>query len=72
MGVPVILVYLGFLRATEMSDHGKPFVDCAGWSRVVLEYSRDIVPEGAWNRDLKVGSAAVKPIIRALEQEIPD
>jgi hypothetical protein len=49
MGVPVVLVYLGFLCAKGVSDLGEPFTDSADWSRVVLEYSRNIVPERAWD-----------------------
>jgi hypothetical protein len=71
MGVPVVLVYLGFLCANEVSDLGEPFVDCADWSRVVLEYSRNIVPERAWGRDIKAGSSTIKPLIRVWEQMIP-
>jgi len=71
MGVPVVLVYLGFLCAREVSDLGEPFADCADWSRVVLEYSRNIVPDRAWGRDLKVGPITIKPLIRVWEQEIP-
>jgi hypothetical protein len=69
--VPVVLVYLGFLCATEVNDLGESFLDCADWSRVVLEHSRSVVPERAWGRDIKVGSAAIKPLIRVWEQEFP-
>jgi hypothetical protein len=71
MGVPVVLVYLGFLYAKDVSDLGEPFVDRDDWSGVVLEHSRNIVPERAWGRDLNVGSVTIKPLIRAWEQHIP-
>jgi hypothetical protein len=29
MGVPVVMVYLGFLGAAEMKDRGEPFADYA-------------------------------------------
>lgn len=72
MGVPVVLVYLGFLSAMEVNDRsrlGEPFVDCADWSRVVLEHSRNIVPERAWGRDIKVGYITIKPLIRVWGDE---
>ncbi|MGB9475148.1 MAG: hypothetical protein WCE87_08770, partial [Candidatus Udaeobacter sp.] len=69
MGIPVVLVYLGFLCATEMSDQGEPFVDCADWTRVVLGHSQGVVPEQAWGRDIKVGSASFIPLIRVWTQE---
>jgi hypothetical protein len=71
MDVPVVLVYLGFLCATEVIDLGEPFVDCADWSRVVLKHSRNIVPERAWGRDIRVGSVTIKPLIRVWEQKFP-
>jgi hypothetical protein len=74
MGVPVVLVYLGFRCATEVNDRprlGEPFVDCADWSRVVLEHSRNIVPERAWDRDIKAGCITIKPLIRVWKQEFP-
>jgi hypothetical protein len=74
MNVPVVLVYLGFLGATEVTDRpklGEPFLDCADWSRIVLEHSRNIVPERAWGRDFKVGGITFKPLIRVWEQEFP-
>jgi hypothetical protein len=71
IGIPVVLVYLGFLGAKEMSDLGEPFHDCADWSRVVLEYSRNIVPEGAWGAELRIGSIPIKPLIRVWQQDFP-
>lgn len=71
MDVPVVLVYLGFLAATEMTDLGQPFVDYADWSRIALEHSRNIVPEQAWGRDITVGCATITPLIRVWKQEIP-
>lgn len=71
MGVPVVLVYLGFLGATEVNDLGEPFLDYADWSRVVLEHSRNVVPERAWGQDIKVGPATIKPLIRVWKQEFP-
>jgi len=46
MGVPVVLVYLGFVGAKDVNDLGEPFVDGADWTRVLMEHSRGIVPEG--------------------------
>jgi hypothetical protein len=70
MGVPVLLVYLGFLCATEVNDLGKPFADYADWSRVVLEHSRNIVPQRAWGQDIKAGCTTIKPLIRVWKQEL--
>jgi hypothetical protein len=72
MGVPVVLVYLGFVGATDVSDLGKPFTDCADWTRAVLEHSRGVVPEEAWGGEIKIGGAAIRPLIRACKQDIPE
>jgi hypothetical protein len=69
MGIPVVLVYLGFLGATEMKDIGEPFVDCADWSRVVLEHSQNVVPEQVWGRGIKIDGTIMTPLIRVLKQE---
>jgi hypothetical protein len=74
MGVPTVLVYLGFLCATEVSDHhrlGEPFLDCAEWLRVILGHSQNIVPARAWGRDIKAGCLTIKPLIRVWAQQFP-
>jgi hypothetical protein len=71
MGIPVVLVYLGFLSASEVNDLGMTFADSADWSRVILEHSRNIVPERAWGCDIRIESVVIKPLIRAWKQELP-
>jgi hypothetical protein len=71
MGVPVVLVYLGFVGATDVSDLGKPFADGADWTSVVLEHSRGIVPGEVWGGEIKIGGATIRPLIRVWEQRIP-
>jgi hypothetical protein len=74
MGVPVALVYLGFVGAADVKNPprlGEPFVNCADWTRVLLEHSRGVVPEGVWGGEIKVGGVAIKPLIRVWKQEIP-
>lgn len=68
LGVPVVLVYLGFLGATEMRDKGEPFIDCADWTRVVLEHSRGIVPARAWGRELRTRGAVLRPLVRVCNE----
>lgn len=67
LGVPVILVYLGFLRAEEMSDLGVPFADAAAWESFVKAWSRGIVPESAWNGYLRIQGVPLLPLLRSLE-----
>ncbi len=50
LGVPVILVYLGFLDATEMSDEGSPFADHGDWQHCVMSHARGLVPDEVWGQ----------------------
>ena len=65
LGVPVILIYLGFLRAEEMGDQGTPFADANAWEGVVREYGRGIVPEAAWNKRLSTRDLSLWVVIRS-------
>jgi hypothetical protein len=46
LGVPVVLVYLGFLNAEEMR---KPFANHEAWERCLLAYADGTVPRNSWN-----------------------
>ena len=50
LGVPVILVYLGFLDAIEMSDEGSPFSDHGDWQHCVMSHARGLVPAEVWGQ----------------------
>ena len=52
LGYPVILVYLGFLRAEEMrrGREQTPFDSHAEWEGLVKAHSRLLFPEGVWDR----------------------
>ena len=50
LGIPVILVYLGFLNAIEMSDRGLPFCNHKFWEELVLKHSEPLFPDKVWNR----------------------
>jgi hypothetical protein len=61
-GVPVILVYLGFLQAAEM-DGG--FSDHAAWRDCLTEHAGDVVPQDVWDRRRPAGSSWFVPTIRS-------
>lgn len=67
LGVPVVLIYLGFLNALEMADKGEPFSSAGQWEDYIRNHARDIVPQGAWNRKLDIGSTPLWFLIRSLE-----
>ncbi len=62
MGVPVVLVYLGFINANEMKD---PFSSDIEWQNHVLSRSKDIIPEKAWNQTFNVNGVKLTVLIRA-------
>jgi hypothetical protein len=66
MGVPVVLVYLGFLGAEEMQGYGPLLTDPQSWEWLVKTHARGHVPEGAWGTRLRVGEASLTPLIRSV------
>ncbi len=45
LGTPVILVYLGFVGANQMSDRGEPFASLQDWTRTLESHFRGVVDE---------------------------
>lgn len=63
LGIPVVLVYLGFLNAYEMSQ---PFTSHEAWERCLLTYADGTVPHRVWSSDpIKVNGAPLIPLIRS-------
>ena len=73
MQVPVVLVYLGFLKAEEMRDRGTVFTREEDWDGLVKSHSAALFPEQVWGRawDLKNGTRLI-PLIRSLEWPLRD
>lgn len=59
LGMPVVLVYLGFLNAVEMSDLGDPFREHADWVECVKAHAKHKVPDDAWDRDWTMPDGAL-------------
>jgi hypothetical protein len=72
LGVPVILVYLGFLRAEEMRDQGEPFADASAWDSSVRAYSQGIVPESVWNTRMVIQDTPLRVLLRSIEVDLPE
>lgn len=71
MGVPVVLIYLGFTQAVEMADRGDPFEDGAAWEKAVREHSAGIAPPSVWDRPLHIGDTSITCCIRSTEIALP-
>lgn len=68
LGTPVVLVYLGFLNAHEMS---KPFKSHEAWEHCLLAYAEGTVPRNAWNSSLiRVNNTHVIPLIRSADVKV--
>ncbi len=66
LGVPVALLYLGFLHADEMTDRGKSFSSSGEWEQLVLSHSEDLFPGAVWNQTWTVHGLPFLPLIRSM------
>jgi hypothetical protein len=66
LGIPVVLVYLGFLDADEMADRGKAFTSHDHWTRLVEQHGVGCVPQRVWNSRLMVGDVPLALLIRSV------
>lgn len=68
LGVPVVLVYLGFLRALDMADRGPLFSVPEDWERAVRVHSKDIIDDAVWNARWMIdGKAPLIPLLVSLQ-----
>jgi len=63
LGIPVVLVYLGFLDCDEMGDGAFPTPEA--WRACLLAHADGVVPPAAWEQRLAAGSSWFVPVIRA-------
>jgi len=68
LGMPVILVYLGFLNATEMNDKGLPFSNHEAWDQLVMSHSEPLFPDKVWNQHWTLHGRPFIPLIKSIEQ----
>jgi hypothetical protein len=68
MGVPVVLVYLGFLNCEEMR---KPFTSAEDWDSVMRGHAKGIIPEVAWDQELVVAGTPMRAMIRSHDISLP-
>jgi hypothetical protein len=64
LGIPVALVYLGFVHAKEMP---LPFADAEHWERLVRGHSKGIVPDAMWAGPIMIDRTPLHAVIRAME-----
>jgi hypothetical protein len=57
LGIPTILVYLGFLGDEGIRDAGAPFTDSAHWEATFAQYAHSVVPRDLFERRIDCGAA---------------
>ena len=69
-GMPVVLVYLGFLQADEMQEGRQPFATSAEWEHLVRAHSAPLFPGEVWEKRWNCGGQAFIPLIRSINQPL--
>lgn len=64
MGIPVILVYLGFVNADEMKDLGLPFDNHEQWKQLVEAQSQSLFPSTVWGKAWSVNGTELIALVR--------
>jgi hypothetical protein len=59
LGIPTILVYLGFVGDEGIADSGEPFRDAAHWRDVFAAYAHSVAPKELFERRIDCGAAPV-------------
>jgi hypothetical protein len=67
-GIPVVLVYLGFLDAVEMKDRGNPFACPQERDALVKDHSAPLFPASVWNRRWLVNGVPLIPLTASIKQ----
>jgi len=65
LGIPTIVMYLGFLGDEGIRDAGEPFRDESHWNEVFGEYARACIPRELFERRIDCGPAPVWFIVRS-------
>lgn len=69
LGVPVVLVYLGFLNAQDMIGvNTELFQSAEHWAQSVKEYGKGVIDNSCWGQWLDIGGTPLLPLIRAYDQ----
>lgn len=71
LGVPVVLIYLGFLNATDMSGNGRRLLEShEDWESCVKTGSKSHVPEAIWSQPSPIKQLPLKVLICSATVEV--
>lgn len=65
LGLPTVLVYLGFCGDDGIADVGEPFRDAAHWNEVFAAHAHSLIPENLFERRLDCGAAPAWLLVRS-------
>jgi hypothetical protein len=65
LGIPTVLVYLGFTGDDGIRDIGEPFRDHLHWTQTFAAHTSSIVPPDLFERRIECGSAATWFLVRS-------
>ena len=71
LGVPVVLLYLGFLNAEDMAGDGELFRSEGDWARAMKEHARGTVDDSCWENRLDVNGTTLRPLMRVIGVPFP-
>mgnify|MGYP001564499955 CR=1 FL=1 len=66
MGIPVVLVYLGFLKDDGLKDIDTPFASDEYWRLFMRSYIKNVVPADFMERPIDCGRATMHVMVRSL------
>lgn len=69
LGVPVVLLYLGFRNAQEMLNIDPELIQSAEqWAAAVQEYGAGVVDNACWGQGLDIDGTPLLPLLRVYDQ----
>ena len=69
LGIPVVLLYLGFLRAEDMAKEGRRIFHSGDeWEDTLKRHCENIVDNSCWGKWLDVNGVPLLPLIRSYDQ----
>jgi len=71
LGIPVVVVYLGFLRADEMNAGKQSAFSCHDeWEALVRKHSAPLFAPTFWGQSINIAGTDLIPLIRSVEQTL--
>lgn len=71
LGVPVVLLYLGFLNANDMTRQNGLFRTVDDWACALKDHARGFVDNSCWGNRLDVSGTPFWPLIRVCAIDLP-